>query len=156
VESSLGNDSPTPLAVGKISARQSPAGHMLYGKRRGQSGMVSRRLPHRASYAETLSCYHQNLSMCSLHAESLCQLSRDSAVELGNNGSRLLSPPLTVIVRNWRADFSDACTERKLMKAAARAADLSLGQCPLSDSDIQGRYQQGAPCLPHNKFCARP
>ncbi len=78
---------PTPLAVGKISARQSPAGHMLYGKRRGRVVWFPADFRTVASYAETLSCYHQNLSMCSLHAESLCQLSRDAAVELGNNGS---------------------------------------------------------------------
>jgi len=83
--------------------------------------------PHELMQADSLGrpacadCAKSTLDIFSLHAESLCQLSRDAAVELGNNGSLAAFSTTTVIVRNWRADFSDACTERKLMKAAARS-----------------------------------
>jgi hypothetical protein len=78
---------PTSLPAGKISARQAPAGHILYGKRRGRAVWFPGDFRNVAAYADTLSCYHQNLSMCSLQTESLCQLAQDAATELRNKGS---------------------------------------------------------------------
>ena len=49
--------------------------------------------PHELMQADSLGrpacadCAKSTLDIFSLHAESLCQLSRDAAVELGNNGS---------------------------------------------------------------------
>jgi hypothetical protein len=76
-----------PLADGKISTRQLAAGAMLYGRSRGRVGWFPDNFRSVASYPDRLSCYHQNLTMCSLHVESLCALAQDAAAELRNNGS---------------------------------------------------------------------
>jgi hypothetical protein len=78
---------PTPLATARISARQAPAGHIVYGKRRGRAIWFPGDFRSVAAYSHTLSCFHQNLSMCSLHTESLCLLAQDAASELRKNGS---------------------------------------------------------------------
>lgn len=72
-----------PQITSSINIRQSPPGHILYGDDRGRvvwfpeefRGTPPGRYPH------TLSCYHQNLTIGSLHAESLCQMAQDASAQ---------------------------------------------------------------------------
>jgi len=80
------------LEKGAITIRQSPAGHMLYGKERGRVVWFpdNFRSTDPFRYRGTLACYHQNLTVASLHAESLCQIAQDAAAEL--NKTNALAP----------------------------------------------------------------
>jgi len=71
------------LMTGSISIRPSPPGHILYGDERSRVVWFPEefRSTSPARYPHTLSCYHQNLTIASLHAESLCQIARDASAQ---------------------------------------------------------------------------
>jgi hypothetical protein len=78
------------LAPGTIDIRQSPPAHMLYGKDGGRVVWFPgefRSVPPAPRYPHTLSCYHQNLTMATLHAESLSRMAIDAAALLAQNNS---------------------------------------------------------------------
>lgn len=75
------------LSRGTIDIRQSPAGHILYGRERGRAVCFPGQFRPTSGYQYTLSCYHQNLTIASLHAESLCQIAHDAASEWNKRSS---------------------------------------------------------------------
>jgi hypothetical protein len=78
------------LAKGAINIRQSPPAHMLYGKDSGRVVWFPgqfRSTPPAPRYPHTLSCYHQNLTIATLHAESLSRMAIDAATLLSQNNS---------------------------------------------------------------------
>ena len=74
-----------PLAKSTIDIKQSPPGHLLYGGHRGRVVWFPGNFRSVAKYKHTLSCYHQNLTVASLHTESLCRLTRDVADVMRND-----------------------------------------------------------------------
>jgi hypothetical protein len=78
------------LAPGTINIRQSPPAHMLYGKDSGRVVWFPgefRSTPPVPRYPHTLSCYHQNLTIATLHTESLSRMAIDAATLLSQNDS---------------------------------------------------------------------
>lgn len=66
----------------KIETKQSPPSHVLYGGRRGRVVWFPASFRRNPLYANTLTCYHQNLTVASLQTESLCRLAKDTADRL--------------------------------------------------------------------------
>lgn len=78
---------PEELADSRIETKQAPASHVLYGGRRGRFVWFPASFRSVASYKNTLTCYHQNLTVASLQTESLCRLAKDGADRLEANPS---------------------------------------------------------------------
>ena len=70
-----------PLAKNPISIRQSPLGHIIHGKSLGRVVWFPEDFPSGGAKRSTLSCFHQNLSVASLHVTSLCRIARDAALQ---------------------------------------------------------------------------
>jgi hypothetical protein len=77
------------LAKATVSFRRDADGHILYGKPRARAVWFPARFRSAptSSYADTLSCYHQNLSIATLHTESLCGFAQNVAAALDAEGS---------------------------------------------------------------------
>lgn len=71
----------------KIETQQSPPSHVLYGSRRGRVLWFPVNFRRNSFNADTLTCYHQNLTVASLQTESLCRLVKDTADRLAINPS---------------------------------------------------------------------
>lgn len=73
---------PKKLEDSRIETKEGPPGHVLYGGRRGRLVWFPGSFRSVASYENTLTCYHQNLTVASLQTESLCRLAKDAADRL--------------------------------------------------------------------------
>lgn len=73
----------------RIASASAPAGHIVYGKSRSRTVWFPGSFRTVSNYPNTLSCYHQNLSMATLHTEALCVLAEDAAAPLTAGGSLL-------------------------------------------------------------------
>ena len=71
----------------KMPSASAPAGHIVYGKSRSRAVWFPANFRSVADYPETLRCYHQNLSMATLHTEALCVLAQDAASQLSVQAS---------------------------------------------------------------------
>ncbi len=71
----------------KMPSASAPAGHIVYGKSRSRAVWFPANFRSVADYPETLCCYHQNLSMATLHTEALCVLAQDAASQLSVQAS---------------------------------------------------------------------
>jgi hypothetical protein len=72
-----------PAGVLDIMRSQSPAGHVLYGSRRGRAvWFPAKFLSVPPERAESLTLYHQNLFISSLQTESLCGLATVAAGQI--------------------------------------------------------------------------
>ena len=79
---------PNSLVESRISSSSAPIGHIMYGKgRRARAVWFPADFRPAVGYPDTLSCYHQNLSVASLHTEALCVLAQDAAAQLQSQGS---------------------------------------------------------------------
>ena len=76
-----------PLSAGRIAIRQSPEGHIIYGRQQGRVVWFPGNFPSAGGKPSTLTCFHQNLSMASLHVASLCRFAKDAAAQLSNKKS---------------------------------------------------------------------
>jgi len=75
-----------PLASTTIGTRKSPPGHILYGSRRGRAVWFPGCF-RGVGQADTLRCFHQNLTVASLQTESLCRIVEDAANALASGQS---------------------------------------------------------------------
>lgn len=78
---------PKKLDQRKIETKQAPPSHVLYGGRRGRLVWFPGSFRRNAVYANTLTCYHQNLTVASLQTESLCRLVKETGDRLAINPS---------------------------------------------------------------------
>jgi hypothetical protein len=75
------------LDSSKIDIKNSPAGHILFGGRRGRFVWYPGNFRSKVGSPNRLNCYHQNLTVASLQTESLCQFAQDISERLDGDGS---------------------------------------------------------------------
>jgi hypothetical protein len=69
-----------PLAQDCIATRPACAGCVLFGTRRGRVAWFPESFTSAGpSFKNSLRCYHQNLTVATLHTEALCVLAKDAA-----------------------------------------------------------------------------
>jgi len=76
-----------------VEIRSAPPSHLLYAGKRGRAVWFPALFTMQGSTIHSLSCYHRNLLLASLQADSLCGLLRQTAMKLRDGQS--LSPSLS-------------------------------------------------------------
>jgi hypothetical protein len=115
-----------PVADHTIPTRTAPAGHILYGTRRGRAVWFPDSFQSTGAL-NTLSCYHQNLTIASLQTESLCMLASDAAACFAAGEQRV----------DWRVDY-DQCAQL----AVGLLGRLKGGKGIYSSHSIQSQIEK--------------
>jgi hypothetical protein len=84
---------PDPLAGNAIATRPASPGSILFGTRRGRAVWFPESFTSAGpDFKNSLRCYHQNLTMATLHTEALCVLGKNAAAWLAAGTAHIAWP----------------------------------------------------------------